>query len=94
MVQLTSHSIAVAKNILPRLVHTAEQEGVVTITRHGKTVAYIVSANEFEKITGSSKSLWNTVQNFRKNHKEKLMNISEEEVKSWRNKSKGRDVNF
>ena len=37
-------SIAVAKQTLPALVHEAEKLGEVELTRRGKTVAYIVSA--------------------------------------------------
>jgi prevent-host-death family protein len=39
-------SIAEAKQTLPALVHEAEQRGEVELTRRGKTVAFIVSAQE------------------------------------------------
>lgn len=41
-------SIAVAKQTLPALVHEAERIGEVELTRRGKTVAYLVSAERMD----------------------------------------------
>ena len=43
-------SIAEAKQTLPALVHEAEKLGQIELTRRGKTVAYLVSADRHTSI--------------------------------------------
>lgn len=42
-------SIAVAKQTLPALVHEVEKAGEIELTRRGRTVAYIVSAERMDQ---------------------------------------------
>ncbi len=44
----TTYSIAQGQNDFPRLVRTAEKEGVAAVTRHERTVAYVVSRRKME----------------------------------------------
>lgn len=44
------YSIAEAKANLPQLVHKAEQEGEIRLSRHGKEVAIIISIQEYQRL--------------------------------------------
>ena len=45
-----------AKNKLSEVINRADKAGPQTVTRHGKRVAVIVSAREFDRLSGAS--LW------------------------------------
>ncbi|HFC92472.1 MAG TPA: type II toxin-antitoxin system Phd/YefM family antitoxin [Leucothrix mucor] len=42
------YSIAEAKTHLPQLIHKAEQEGEIHLSRHGKEVAVIISIQKYQ----------------------------------------------
>ncbi|MBO4404909.1 MAG: type II toxin-antitoxin system prevent-host-death family antitoxin, partial [Treponema sp.] len=56
-----------AKNKLPFFIHLAEREGPVPISRHNKEVAYLISKEDYEKITGALKKKKSIVQKLREN---------------------------
>ena len=45
-----SYSIAEARNDLPTLIHEVERGGPVKITRRGKPVAILLSAEEYDRM--------------------------------------------
>lgn len=47
-----------AKNKLSEVIDRASKGGPQIVTRHGKRVAVIVSAREFDRLSGSGTSLW------------------------------------
>jgi len=47
-------SIAEAKQTLPALVHETEQRGEIELTRRGRTVAYLVSAERHARLPSRS----------------------------------------
>ncbi len=47
-------SIAQAKQTLPALVHETEQRGEIELTRRGRTVAYLVSAERHASLPARS----------------------------------------
>ena len=47
---LKSYSIAEAKNRLPEIVHQAEHESPIQLTRRGKPVAVLLSQGEYERL--------------------------------------------
>ena len=47
-----------AKNKLSEVISRAAAGGPQVVTRHGKRVAVIVSAQEFDRLTGTGGSLW------------------------------------
>ena len=49
---MTTYSIAEAPDQLSRVVHQAEEDGPVELTRRGKTVAVVVSADDCERLAG------------------------------------------
>ncbi len=44
---MSDYSIAEAKTHLPRIIHEAENNGVIHLTRYGKPVAVILSESEY-----------------------------------------------
>ena len=47
-----------AKNKLSEVIDRAAKAGPQIVTRHGKRVAVIVSAREFDRLCGAGASLW------------------------------------
>ena len=47
-----------AKNKLSEVIDRAAKGGPQVVTRHGKRVAVIVSASEFDRLSGAGTSLW------------------------------------
>ena len=47
-----------AKNKLSEVIDRAATRGPQVVTRHGKRVAVIVSAQEFDRMRGAGSSLW------------------------------------
>ena len=47
-----------AKNKLSEVIDRATKGGPQVVTRHGKRVAVIVSAREFDRLSGAGASLW------------------------------------
>jgi len=59
------YSIAEAKNKLPSIIHQIEKGPSVTLTRRGKPVAVLLSIGEFERLSISNSSFWNSLMSFR-----------------------------
>ena len=47
-----------AKNKLSEVIDRAAKSGPQVVTRHGKRVAVIVAAQEFDRMRGAGASLW------------------------------------
>lgn len=63
------YSIAEAKNQLSRLVHEAEADTHVELTRRGQPVAVVISIHEYQRLaTRPTKPLWEAVNEFRSTH--------------------------
>jgi antitoxin Phd len=87
-------SIAEAKNKLPALIHQAERSGRVDLTRRGKSVAVILSLEEYNRISGQRQGLWNSISKWRAGVATWEEPWSDAEVDSWRNADPGRPVDF
>ena len=59
------YSIAEARNHLSELVHEAESEGPVTLTRHGRPVAVVVSEPEYRQLREARRGFWDAAAVFR-----------------------------
>jgi len=92
---MTTVSIAEAKNHLTRIVQQAETGESVHITRHGKPVAVLVSAAEYERLrTGQPGSLWNTVLDWRKANAFDWPGLTDEEVDGWRDRTPPKEFSW
>lgn len=61
-------SISNARDSLPSIVREAERGSPVELTRRGKRVAVLLSADEYERLKPPPASLWSAVQQFRARH--------------------------
>jgi prevent-host-death family protein len=59
------YSIAEARNHLSEVVHEAEAEGPVTLTRRGRPVAVVVAEAEFERLRSTKPGFWEATMAFR-----------------------------
>ena len=85
------YSIAEARNHLSEVVHQAESEGPITLTRRGKSVAVLVAAEEFQRLRATRPGFWDAVAAFRETLD--LTDLAITEVyRDIRDRSPGRDV--
>ncbi|HMV44499.1 MAG TPA: type II toxin-antitoxin system Phd/YefM family antitoxin [Leptospiraceae bacterium] len=96
MVLLTeaSYSIAHTKNNLPVLVHSLENQSVISITRRGKVVAYLLSTREYELLKGKRKSFLSACKQLRESEEFKKVSFSEKDFANLRDKTTGREFKF
>jgi prevent-host-death family protein len=89
-------SIAEAKNALTRLIYEAERGEAIHITRHGKPVAVLVSADTYEQLTSreQKKDFWQALQEWRAQASFDWPELTPDEVDSWRDRSPGREVSW
>ena len=59
-------SVAEAKGKLPSIIHEVEQGSRVEITRHGKSVAVMVSTGDYERLKEKGKGFWNDLRKVRR----------------------------
>ena len=66
---MKQYSIAEAKNQLSKVVHEAEGDGHVELTRRGKPVAVVLSFAEYQRLReGHTRPLWKAIEEFRAAH--------------------------
>ena len=65
---IRSYSIAEARNQLPSLVHEVEQGGPVSFTRRGHSVAVLISAAEYERLSKPKVDFWAGLLEFREKY--------------------------
>lgn len=88
----TKHSIAEARNQLSGLVHRAESGETVTLTRRGRSVAVLLSNQQFLNLkAGNSPGFWNAWQDFSEHHQ--LTKLDREDFAQVRDRTTGRDIN-
>ncbi len=84
-------SIAEARNSLSRIVHAAEKNGPVTLTRRGKAAAVVVSEADVSRLGRNKKDYWEALQEFRATPVAARDALSEAHCVSLRSKDGGRD---
>ena len=57
------YSIAEAKTHLPQLIHKAEQEGEIHLSRHGKEVAVIISIQRYQLLNRKQRDFEEVLNN-------------------------------
>ncbi|WP_416671068.1 type II toxin-antitoxin system Phd/YefM family antitoxin [Egbenema bharatensis] len=92
---ISQYSIAHARDHLPQLVHQAEQGIPVELTRRGKRVAVILSAEEYDRLMPSKPNFWEGLVKFREQLLSDNIDIDPDEIfQDVRDKSPGRDFSF
>ena len=82
-------TIAQAKNHLPKLIHAAEAGDDIRISRHGKLVAVLISAERYQQHFNASEGLFQAIMQWREN--QSGLDLIDAEVDSWRDRSPARD---
>ena len=62
---LRTYSITEARNHFTEVVHEAEAEGPVTLTRRGRPVAVVLALNEFQRLRSARPGFWDAAKAFR-----------------------------
>jgi prevent-host-death family protein len=89
-------SVAEAKAHLTRLLHQVETGEAVHITRRGQAVAVLLSEAEYERLqkTAQTRNFWEQIQEMRADPAFEGVELSPEEVESWRHKESGREFSW
>jgi len=89
---MNHYSIAKAKNNLSRIVHEVEEGEMVHLTRRGKLVAVLLSAQEFQKLSKKQSSPADALQHFLADENNKNIDIDPAVFEGLRIKNSGRDI--
>jgi prevent-host-death family protein len=87
-------SIAEARNHLTVLIRDVERGKKIELTRRGKRVAVLVSSDEYDRLRAARPPLDQALQAWRSRLPADFEGFSDEEVRSWRDPSSGREVRF
>lgn len=85
-------TVAEAKNNLPAIIHAVENGPAVRITRHGRTVAVLLSIQDYQRLNRKKAGLWGALKEFRGRIREEGVEISSEDFEGLRDSSPGREV--
>ena len=84
-------SITEAKSKLHSLVHSIEEGPSVTLTRHGRPVAVLVSIREYERLNRKREGFWRALTAFRNAMEKESIEISDSDFETLRDTSPGRE---
>ena len=82
-------TIAEAKNNLSQLIYQLESDETIHLTRHGKTVAVMLSEANYQKLVHKNNSLYQALQQWRSELKDETT-LTEAELKNIRTSSQER----
>ena len=87
-------SLAEARDHLTGLVRDVERGQSIELTRRGKPVAVLVSREEYTRLRAKRPSLDQALHAWRARLPAEFEGFSDDEVRSWRDGSPGREVRF
>jgi prevent-host-death family protein len=90
--QMDLSTIAHAKNHLPKLIHAAEAGDDIRISRHGKLVAVMISAERYQQHFNTGANVFQAIMQWRENHPD--LDLTDEEIDSWRDRSIAREFTW
>ena len=85
-------TIAQAKNHLPKLIHAAEAGDDIRISRHGKLVAVMISAERYQQHFNSGAGVFQAIMQWRE--KQPGLELTDTEVDSWRDRTAAREFSW
>lgn len=88
------YSIAQARDRLPRLIHRLEAGGPIEITRRGKPVAVLLSADEYSRLSGGKPKLGDFIKEFRERYDLDRNGLGPDEMTNLRDPSPGREFSW
>jgi prevent-host-death family protein len=87
-------TIAEARNHLSEVVRVAEDEGIVELTRRGKTVAVVVSSGEFMRLSCRPSRPFEFLERLRAEHDMERYGLEPGDLDGVRDKTPGRDISL
>jgi prevent-host-death family protein len=87
-------SIAEARDHLTGIVRDVERGKRVELTRRGKRVAVLVSCDEYDRLRTARPSVAAALKTWRARLPRDFEPLRDDEVRSWRDASPGREVPF
>jgi antitoxin Phd len=88
-------SIAEARDQFAALIRDVETEQLVEVTRRGKTVAVVLSIEEYRRLTAKDTSFWSAYQAFREKYDPEIYGLTDEDdFPPPRDSSPGREVDL
>ncbi len=91
MKRQTRLSIAETRRNLAAVVRSVERGDVVQVTRRGEPVAVLLSARDYEGLTGGSADLWEAIRAFRESANLGKLHL-DDVYRDIRDRSPGRKV--
>jgi prevent-host-death family protein len=88
------YSISIAKNNLPKIIHSVEDGSAVQLTRHGKPVAVLVSFVQYQGLVKQKKDFWTALTYFKKSSRKEEPLIEDRDFNGLRDENQGRDVDM
>lgn len=81
-------SITRAKNNLSSLIQQVERSEPIHLTRHGKSVAVIISEIDYQNLVAKTGKLFKAIENWRNHLPAELGElIHDDEIQRWRDRS-------
>jgi antitoxin Phd len=86
------YTIAQAKNKLPSIIHSVEKGAPVTLTRHGRPVAVLLSIRQYEGLRREKVGYWDALKSLRNLMEVEDIQVSDADFEGLRDDSHGRNV--
>lgn len=86
------YSIAEAKDRLPSLVREAEKGSSVTLTRHGKPVAVLLSIHEYTKVSEKKGGFWDALAAYQRAASREGVEVGDADFEGLRDATPGREI--
>ncbi len=87
-----SYTIAEARCNLPSIVHELARKSAIQLTRRGRTVAVLLSIDEYERLQAGLTTFWNAYQSFRATVDLTALDIDPSIFNEARDRSPGREI--
>jgi antitoxin Phd len=88
------YSIAEARHNLAAIVHEAERQSPVELTRRGEPVAVLLSLEEYQRLLAKGTRFWDAYTAFRSSTDLAKLHIESSVFEDLRDASPGRDVDW
>jgi prevent-host-death family protein len=88
------YSIAQARDHFTQIVQEAEEGSPVQITRHGKTVAVLLSHAAYQRLSTQHSHFGEALKSFREAYQVQDLEIDSGQIFDVRDRSVGREVSF
>jgi antitoxin Phd len=89
-----TYSIAEARQNLAAIVHEAERQSPIELTRRGEPVAVLLSIQEYQRLLSARASFWDAYTSFRHSVDLSQLDIEPSVFEGVRDPSPGREVDW